>query len=446
MPAAAGAAAPATAAAAAPPDPDPWLAADKLQHLTACAAVVLAVYAAAWRWRRDRRLALAAGVLASLVVAAGKELGDQLHWWPGRLSYRDLAADFVGTALGVAVTLAVHRPPSSSAALSGLAGRLRPPRAGAGYAAVPAEADRPRESGNTAHLQAQGGAAAHGRQQQQARPDLSRVGLVLWSSGFVLADWLLLRLPDLLPGGAGGPGGGGGWAGVRVLELGCGAGTVGLFLARAGAQVLLTDQAHVLPLTRENVDAAFGRPDGAAAARRGPGAAAASAPEPAWAVFGAGPMVVEYNWGEPAAALRGRVAAAAAARLGGRAPLPAAAAAMPQQRRRRRRQTRHAALLDSLRELCAPHTQVWLAYRARGLGEEAFEAAAADAGWVVEAAPRESLHTDLLGLVNGSLRMAHRVALRFIALREDFRTAKVDGKTLQELFSGEGMEGQLGAR
>ncbi|KAF8067429.1 SEC10a [Scenedesmus sp. PABB004] len=87
----------------------------------------------------------------------------------------------------------------------------------------------------------------------------------------------------------------------------------------------------------------------------------------------------------------------------------------------------------------------------------------------------------LLGLVNGSLRMAHRRgggarahgarraaargassrrragvptarcrarrdALRFIALREDFRTAKVDGKTLQELFSGEGMEGQLGAR
>ncbi|WIA33366.1 hypothetical protein OEZ86_006503 [Tetradesmus obliquus] len=50
----------------------------------------------------------------------------------------------------------------------------------------------------------------------------------------------------------------------------------------------------------------------------------------------------------------------------------------------------------------------------------------------------------LLGLVNGSLRMAHRDALRFIALREDFRTAKVDGKTLLQLFSGEGMEGQLG--
>jgi hypothetical protein len=37
-----------------------------------------------------------------------------------------------------------------------------------------------------------------------------------------------------------------------------------------------------------------------------------------------------------------------------------------------------------------------------------------------------------------------RDALRFIALREDFRTAKVDGKTLLQLFSGEGMEGQLG--
>eukprot|EP00775_Hariotina_reticulata_P013513 gene13513-13638_t len=50
----------------------------------------------------------------------------------------------------------------------------------------------------------------------------------------------------------------------------------------------------------------------------------------------------------------------------------------------------------------------------------------------------------LLGLVNGSLRMSHRDALRFISLREDFRTAKVQGKSLLQLFSGEGMEKHIG--
>lgn len=37
-----------------------------------------------------------------------------------------------------------------------------------------------------------------------------------------------------------------------------------------------------------------------------------------------------------------------------------------------------------------------------------------------------------------------REALRFISLREDFRTARVDGRSLLELFSGEGMEAQIG--
>ncbi len=41
------------------------------------------------------------------------------------------------------------------------------------------------------------------------------VGLVVWQSGFVLAD-CLLRLPQCTRGKS--------WAGLRVLELGCGTG------------------------------------------------------------------------------------------------------------------------------------------------------------------------------------------------------------------------------
>ncbi len=37
----------------------------------------------------------------------------------------------------------------------------------------------------------------------------------------------------------------------------------------------------------------------------------------------------------------------------------------------------------------------------------------------------------LVGLVDAGLRLDHREALRFVALREDFATARVDGKSLQ---------------
>lgn len=40
----------------------------------------------------------------------------------------------------------------------------------------------------------------------------------------------------------------------------------------------------------------------------------------------------------------------------------------------------------------------------------------------------------LLALVDGSLRMSHSQALQYIHLRDDFRTAKVKGKTLAALF------------
>jgi hypothetical protein len=96
-------------------------------------------------------------------------------------------------------------------------------------------------SGSTQPADAVGGTTASDQpqqQQQQRQPDLSRVGLVLWQSGYVLSDFLLLRLPQLLAGRHGSSSSSS-WAGSRVLELGCGAGTVGMFLALAGAQVRL---------------------------------------------------------------------------------------------------------------------------------------------------------------------------------------------------------------
>lgn len=38
-----------------------------------------------------------------------------------------------------------------------------------------------------------------------------------------------------------------------------------------------------------------------------------------------------------------------------------------------------------------------------------------------------------------------RDALRYIALREDYKTARVDGKALAVLFSGEGLESHMSA-
>ncbi|KAI8476654.1 MAG: hypothetical protein J3K34DRAFT_463641 [Monoraphidium minutum] len=202
------------------------------------------------------------------------------------------------------------------------------------------------------------------------------------ATGFVLADFLLRRPPL------------GAWPGVRALDLGAGTGVCGLFLAAAGARVILTDLPHITPLTRANAAANLGR--------GGAGGAAAA------------PLVADYEWGEPAAALAGRVPAAAAEaacggpqqQQGGAGPdheitydLIVRADVLYEPRA-------HAALLASLTALSAPHTQargagagavVYLCNRRRGLGEEAFEAAAAAAGWAAQAAPPELLYPEFQG-------------------------------------------------
>ena len=43
----------------------------------------------------------------------------------------------------------------------------------------------------------------------------------------------------------------------------------------------------------------------------------------------------------------------------------------------------------------------------------------------------------LLGLVDGSLRLSHQQALKFVKLREDSKTAKVQGQPLLSLFAAD---------
>jgi len=183
-------------------------------------------------------------------------------------------------------------------------------------------------------------------------------------------------------------------------------------------------------------------------------------------VFGRGPLVVQYTWGEPLDQLQGRVAAASRARLHMLAAQDRAAstqqpqlpgsvhaaavlagasqertpAATSQQPRASVEagnppagpstgkagglneqsyalqaeqlaaegydvvvgadllydMASHAALRQSLEQLAAlsPHLQVFLCWRARGLGEEAFLQAAAEAGWVIEELPASLLHPE----------------------------------------------------
>ena len=47
------------------------------------------------------------------------------------------------------------------------------------------------------------------------------------------------------------------------------------------------------------------------------------------------------------------------------------------------------------------------------------------------------LPDSLLGLVDGSLRLSHQQALKFIRLREDSKTAKVQGQPLLSLFAAD---------
>ncbi|KAG1675873.1 hypothetical protein FOA52_001530 [Chlamydomonas sp. UWO 241] len=175
---------------------------------------------------------------------------------------------------------------------------------------------------------------------------LGDVGLVAWQCGFVLAD-LMLRAPPL-----------GSWAGVRVVDLGTGTGLVGVAMCVAGARVVLTDMPHVLPFAVANSDANCEAHGVAAAAR---------------------PAAVAHAWGDA-----GSAALLLLPHGGGRPDVITAADVLYEP-------AHHAALLDTLDALCAPHTLVFIAWKKRSAAEGVFVGLAEARGYTVEAVPVEQL-------------------------------------------------------
>jgi hypothetical protein len=140
--------------------------------------------------------------------------------------------------------------------------------------------------------------------------------------------------------------------GTTAVEIGAGAGLVGIVAALLGATVRLTDKAPVLPLLAAN---------------------AAACPPPR---AGAGALLVEpLEWGQRLGG-RKRRRRAADAHGGARRPdfvlasdvLGCGDAAL------------YPPLLKTLRELCGPHTAVLMAYKPRARFERAFFAAACEGG------------------------------------------------------------------
>ncbi|HVE85241.1 MAG TPA: hypothetical protein VND93_20455 [Myxococcales bacterium] len=96
-------------AQAPPPDPDPWLGPDKALHFAVSAGIAGGGYGLAGLWQPSSELQrLVAGGSAALAVGVAKELLD-LTAGLGTPSWKDLAWDVAGTAVGLVVAWAVDR-------------------------------------------------------------------------------------------------------------------------------------------------------------------------------------------------------------------------------------------------------------------------------------------------------------------------------------------------
>ncbi|BDA43830.1 EEF1A lysine methyltransferase 3 [Coccomyxa sp. Obi] len=196
-------------------------------------------------------------------------------------------------------------------------------------------------SGAHQHIGVQSDSASEGAQggcAGSSEENLENVGLVVWQSAFVLAEFLMAHPPF------------GAWHDVSAVDLGTGTGVVGLVLALAGADVTLTDLLHVTWLARENVAANCDSPLVRAQVR-------------------------DYAWGEDVASLP------ACPDLITGADIVYQSEHFP-------------ALLHTLEHLAAPHTLIYLSFRLRGRGEESFEQMLAEKDFAVLRVPVEMLHEE----------------------------------------------------
>ena len=88
-----------------PADPDPWLAPDKALHFGASAAIAGGGYAFGALLFEDYAPRVGLGIGLALTAGVTKEALDAAGL--GRPSFRDLAWDVLGTAVGAGIALAI---------------------------------------------------------------------------------------------------------------------------------------------------------------------------------------------------------------------------------------------------------------------------------------------------------------------------------------------------
>mmetsp|Transcript_21206 Transcript_21206/g.58897 ORF Transcript_21206/g.58897 Transcript_21206/m.58897 type:complete len:271 (-) Transcript_21206:231-1043(-) len=168
---------------------------------------------------------------------------------------------------------------------------------------------------------------------------LQNVGLRVWQCAFVLTEYLIRRPPFSQ------------WAGVKVLDLGSGTGVTGICLAKAGADVVLTDLEHITPLTQRNVEANC------------------------QALLSGRANVKEYRWGEPPEC------------LGFQPDVITAADCVYQPEH-------YDALVSSICRCSGAHTLTYLAYRRRGRHEDSFIDLLASRNLHIQEISQDSLHDE----------------------------------------------------